>query len=92
TYRVDSQLVAASADPGGGAIRTMRPRRWIGDGNWNDSTASSAASARGTIIESRYTSGPNVILKPRGGIEITGITFKEYTSSTHPFIKVTNTT
>jgi hypothetical protein len=92
TYRVDSQLVLDYTDPGGGAIHTMRPRRWIGDGHWNDTTASTAAAARGTIIESRYTSGPNFLIKPRGGFELSGITFKEYTSSAHPFIKVTNTT
>jgi hypothetical protein len=92
TYRVDNQLVLDYTDPGGGAIHTMRPRRWIGDGNWNDATASTAAAARGTIIESRYTSGPNFLIKPRGGFELTGITFKEYTSTSHPFVKVTNTT
>jgi len=92
-YRVNSQLLLADTDPGGGAISTMRPRRWIGDGAWNDSTASAYATPRGTILDLRYSSGPAIILKPRGSLEVSGITFTQRgTAHSQPMIKIINTT
>lgn len=91
-YRIDSRILADSTSAGG-AISTMRPRRWVGDGAWNDSTASADATPRGTIIDLRYSGGPAIILKPRGGLEITGITFTQRgTAHSQPMIKIINTT
>lgn len=91
TYRVDSQLIPAST--AGSGVSTIRPRRWVGDGAWNDSTASVHHIARGTILDCRYASGAALLLRPRGGIEICGITFHQLgTAHTQPYVKITNMT
>lgn len=92
TYRVDGLLRLADT-ASGLAIRTMRPRRWVGDGAWMDATASTDVAYRGTILDCRNSTAPALLLKPRGFFELRGIAFHQKgTAHTQPYIKITNTT
>ena len=91
-YRIDGLLRLADT-ASGAAIRTMRPRRWIGDGAWQDSTASTDVTYRGTVFDCRNNTAPALLLKPRGFFELRGITFwQNGTAHTQPYVKITNTT
>ncbi len=91
-YRIDGLLRLADTESGH-AIRTMRPRRWIGDGAWQDSTASTDVSYRGTVFDCRNNTAPALLLKPRGFFELRGIAFwQNGTAHTQPYLKITNTT
>lgn len=91
TYRVDGLLRLASS-ASGAAIRTMRPRRWIGDGSWKDTTASTELPTQGTILDCRNNTAASLLLKPRGSFEMRGIAISNLgTAHTQPILKITNT-